>query len=455
MSLEQLISKYLDGELTQSEDIQLRKLISSQEDARTKFESSVSLHMAMREDADSIKAPERLLRQTEDLILMEILNEPIPVVPAKKYRLRFSYSQFAFAAVFLLLFISVFEISDMQIRNVYLQEFAEVSPVVQTPEKITDDEFSTSVSAARSGFVAENNVNAYNTPTVPDVTLAALRSEETEEIAVETNSDIVLNSGLLANGESESDSDIYDLEESTNLASDNFEALDDDMDINSGTANLNEAASYMDELSMPLTRNVNGSSSSLGFLPYPVSVNGTHVEISTFFGTDFIRVGLDAENTFISHFSQSIAYGETKNSKFGVEFGYTEYSYDESMTVTVPESGFGNNILGLDPSKENGGNIEIPILLNRKQQVFWGTAFYEHKLMDISGFSLSARLGAGASSEGPIGLGRLYTKYEIVNGISLTLGAESRLFRARIPRLSSDIEWKSSCSVVYGIQFGF
>ena len=68
MNIDSLISKYLDGELTESEDLQLRNIISSNEKARDIFNTYIDLHIAAKEDAKSITTPEDLVSSTEDIV---------------------------------------------------------------------------------------------------------------------------------------------------------------------------------------------------------------------------------------------------------------------------------------------------------------------------------------------------------------------------------------------------
>lgn len=123
MSLDQLISRYLDGELSTREDIKLRNLLKENREAKKEFDSAVLLNAALREDARSISTPEELCRDTEDLIMMEIMKDyEAPVVIKQKKRRKIAWAELfetrslrpAFSFVFAVAAISgIFAISDI------------------------------------------------------------------------------------------------------------------------------------------------------------------------------------------------------------------------------------------------------------------------------------------------------------------------------------------------------
>ena len=75
MKLDDLISKYLDGELSYDDDIKLRQMLKDNPDAKADFDAAVLINATIREDASMIKTPSDLLANTEDLVLMRILAE--------------------------------------------------------------------------------------------------------------------------------------------------------------------------------------------------------------------------------------------------------------------------------------------------------------------------------------------------------------------------------------------
>ncbi|MGA2296094.1 MAG: hypothetical protein ABSG15_00920 [FCB group bacterium] len=114
MSLDDKISKYLDGELSEEEDFFLRHEVSKNPTAREKFDASVGLHLAFREDAESVFPPEDLVQSTEDIVLMKILAQA-PDNIERSYTWRRSAVLVSF--IFLFLLGSLFKISDINFKN--------------------------------------------------------------------------------------------------------------------------------------------------------------------------------------------------------------------------------------------------------------------------------------------------------------------------------------------------
>lgn len=117
MNLDNLISKYLDGELTHQEDLYLRELISNDELARDTFNSYVDIHLAAKEDSKDIEIPEDLVSDTEDKVLMKIMNQtPVSnrTVSASIFR---SFSFKISSMVAAILIFAVLPISDINFFN--------------------------------------------------------------------------------------------------------------------------------------------------------------------------------------------------------------------------------------------------------------------------------------------------------------------------------------------------
>ena len=112
MNIDDLILKYIDGELTHKEDEELRQILSTDTVAKGLFDTDVLLHAAMREDSASIHPPIDLINKTEDMLLMKILaSQPIVAeTPDKSYKFQKRYVFASLIAVFLLF--SILKIDD-------------------------------------------------------------------------------------------------------------------------------------------------------------------------------------------------------------------------------------------------------------------------------------------------------------------------------------------------------
>ena len=114
MELDDYISKYIDSELTDEEDVRLREMLSEDDFARDKFDSAVTVHLAMKEDSQAIEPPEDIYRQTEDIVLMKILASQ-PIIAERPVFWR--RTQLLAAMIVFLIFSFIFKIDDLQFNR--------------------------------------------------------------------------------------------------------------------------------------------------------------------------------------------------------------------------------------------------------------------------------------------------------------------------------------------------
>jgi hypothetical protein len=467
MNLEELISKYLDGELTDSEDVQLRKIISEDATARLKFDSSVNIHMAYKEDAESVFPPNDLVERTEDAILMRIFAEA-PDPERKKGFLWANASMLAaMMAFFLLTF--VFEIGDnsapglvdmsaisrgvnsagndledMTGQDVLTNESGDVSGIVgRAGFSNSDVELGMKESVVASGGGTPGGAVNFESllSSIPEEYIGNVAAVDNEEIIkdVEDFGEVASNEipGRVNDGS--------DAEELAELSSEKEEEI------------IGDIAKTGPEFGR-LAGSGKGLSNTAGYrlLVNDYFMSDIDVQVASFFGTDILRGGIDAEDAVISHISESVAYSMNEDNRFGVELGYTEYTYYNDETYYA-ETAIGGTS-GVE-ANESGHDFYLvyPYTVNIRsdKQMLWVTAFYENDVYEANGFSLVGRVGAGGSSEGFLGHGRLFTQYEIFRGIYLNLGVEGRMFQAEIPKNTIANKLKTSATLVYGFQFKF
>jgi len=88
--------------------------------------------------------------------------------------------------------------------------------------------------------------------------------------------------------------------------------------------------------------------------------------------------------------------------------------------------------------------------------MIWASVFYENSFLTSNSWSLIGRIGIGATNEGPLGYSRIFANYNLFSSFDLTLGAEGRLYSARLPEFVGDnSRFNASCSLIYGFQFKF
>jgi len=457
MNLDDLLSKYLDGDLSHEEDEQLRSLLVGEDDAKEDFDAAVLLNAAIKEDAESIKAPAAVLRDTEDKIAMAIMSRRDTGVVAF-YRRRKYYS---YAAVFLLFLIGTFyRIYDnypFDKSSMISESMAELKTQLLTQQ--LDDEFNQlTMPAPTEKYQAVqqvSNVTSKKRATKQNSTVAYAMSSSMPET-------IVRNTAIISPDIALSDNTIP-FPTSTDLD------LIDDVSIVANEKMMK--TSYLQEIpSVPLAMNMHPTIAhndafaitnryTLNKMPfYDFYKNSNNIIVTSFLGTEMLNSGIETnKNLAVSHVSQSIAYALNNENSLGVEFGLSQYNYDEIGSITYSVENFEKIDVGMEIENYNFGNlITEKIVYDRTKEVFWASVFYERQKVFSDSFTLNGRLGLGANSEGPLGFTRLFAKIGIYNGIYMTAGMEGRLFYLDLPELeSSDPSMRGSLIFSYGLQFIF
>lgn len=453
MNLDLLISKYLDGELTFEEDIELRDRLKDNLDEREEFNSAIILTDAIKKDAESIVLPEALAKATEDRILMKILANT-PIVEEKP--LRKVYKRIAFAmAIIAFLFLNIFTIEDLfkdnnipdvnialnKIRDELIAQQNDIRPQISITFPNTKRN-NKSIVYNHTNSISNENGGNYNTNS-----LILSNSNNNSNLSPEADKSYPENNTMTKNSNKISDNEQYKTE---NLSQPLYFFSDNNINKFQKDIQLNQFFNNS-------IFNLNNANKENSFNLYG-KVESGKIELSSFFGTDLSRSGFNAEkNTTITHFSQSIAYSLDNTNKLGIEFGYTQYSYTGNIMVNVPINGQPNNV-NENPNIGHGQDefISVPFPVNQKKQILWASTFYENTFFDYSDFSLNGRIAIGGSNDGPLTYGRFFTKYEFIKGISATLGTEGRLFFAKLPDINnSEKTMKATFSLIYGFQIIF
>lgn len=462
MNLESLISKYLDGELTPEEDSKLRDMLNDP-DAKEMFEGALELHLAFKEDADGIETPKDVLVNTEDIVLMKILSEP-PVIRDRKV---YSNKMQVFASLTIaFLFLMLFRIDDMSIN--YTGFYTENSNTNINELPVNSNE--------SLAVITEDieNESIAGISSEPEMQIASGQAGGRPSHSLITNSDNIVEStdedrsDLLAEAETNDETDVNNSEfsmrdsEPDRLSDPGSPESENYSDTNAEFVVTDKSAMNMLEM-----RNMKHKSqadiipkNSLDDFGSFMPTYNSEVQLSSFLGTDVLRSGIKNNDDFIvSHFSQSIAYALDNNNRMGLEIGLTHYSYAENVVVDLPAGSVKKSddmIEVIGGSYSNGDYIPSDLSFSRDKKLLWGAAFYEASIFNSNGFTLNGRIGAGGSADGPMGYSRLFAKYELLGGISLTLGGDARLFYANLQALNGEKkDFKSAASLIYGIQFKF
>ena len=449
MSLDDLISKYLDGDLTEIDDSILRKTVSDDPAAKDIFDASVLIHSACMEDARSILPPRELVSKTEDRVLMKILAQQ-PLFIDTVYKTRRYIVMASFVIAFLCL--SVFQISDLylpgwNIGNV-LSSLLNTEKQRMANETVPEDNQVLFVSKAHeSALIAANSIRK-----VPAILKAENIQGNLQPSAI-----------VVASNEVKTlDRYIAENENYTPQVKENA-GINTDSRISQGAGLPNQVTSnYPGKLSpMSQVSERKNPGMVLSLNQPDFSFHSGEVFLSSFLGTDLLNKS--NEKSAVSNFSQSIAYAFSKSQRLGIEFGYSTFSYDDIVKVSVPLDNPGmlnfsptSKVEVLNPELKTNSYIEFPATVNHQKQFIWGSAFFEQEFISYSGFTVNGRLGLGASSDGPLGYGKAILSYRILSVLHLTAGIEGKLYEAKIYKSNTIAdEVKSNLNLIYGFQIKF
>lgn len=438
MNLDFLISKYIDGDLSEHEDRTLREMLKDNDLARSQFETSVDIHLHMKEDAGNIRVPEKLLSSTEDAVLMKILNEQSEDSTSVVSPVRESYAQnysryLAAAVVVFFMFTSVINMYEFDFPNPFLSENqsqvqtnktvpnVSSTKVVETEDNYTVASIGEETHNSKSSNVAisgsqPNTLNDLNITTNNEVFASQL-----EDIDTFTNNEVILQKSN--NGNTLTHSNTFNAMQKTPYSGNNYET------------NIN----YLNS-NFTLQTNLNEF------------FNFSRIFITTNSASDFSRIGFDPKDeNFISHYSYSLGYSLDETSKFGIEAGYSMYTYQYNVNLNR-----GNNIDVVAgsveaPIDDTGGFLPPTVPIERETSIFWGAVFYERNLYNYNRFSVDARLGFGANSFGLLSYTRLSAKYQLFDFLRVNVGLDNRTFKSN-PNMQLNNGFLNSTSVIYGLE---
>jgi len=437
MSLDILISKYLDGELSNTEDNTLRDMISSDCVNKDTFDAHIELHHLLRNDAESIKVPQDLLSDTEDLIMMRIFAAGANVTPitAKPKRKLFAFRNIASAAAVLFLIFNVSIISDLPVGGFNLLSTNQNDIPVEFKQA---NNFSTNQandkinSTKNSEFAAIDNlrIDAKSNP-------ASITEEANIPLAIADLKEEILADEL--GPINHEDNTINPILSTQSKVTNGFESA-----VYNSSYNNNQ---------IPVVNLQMGNDS-----PFDIKIGATsEVRLSSFIGNEKLVAPLDKfDGRINSSFSQSVSYALDSKSRFGFEVGMNEFDFRETVYLTLSNNELGSTGSKVEVLDPRDNLIKVPTRIEKVNYMFWGSAFYEKEIVQIDDFTLQARIGAGASNMGLLGYSRVYARYQVLNFASINIGFDSRFFKASfgINENTQQI-WMNSYGLVYGVQFNF
>jgi len=482
MSLDLLISKYLDSDLTLEEDNLLRELLKDDIQAKSDFDAAVILNAAFKEDAELLKVPAEIVSQTEDIIMMRILSTLQDMPSVVKHTQRYRYrNAIAFFLVVLVIggIFAISEISHLpyQIQITNNNEF----------ESAINENLDNNLVPIATNYVQNSNINSNEISTSDRMLFyssnAAISISDNKEqlkvaispietIKQEFTESIVGNDVISEFDISEVDNLLKIAQSTINnqSISTSSEKLPDsskDLSISSNNAGISNtnfdaernsnrlAAINKSQANSMLSSNMNRSAGTMPTAAIfdPFSEN-TDIVLTTFLGTDVLgKFNEPVNGSGVNIYSQSISYGFSTKSRIGLEVGSIEYDYVHYTYIRVPAGIAPSSVEGLNPIGNDDGYMYIPILLNRRSQTYWGAALWDYNLYDTEYFALQSRIAIGASSDGMLVFARIFGQLHLYKGFYLTLGSEARGFDGKIS--SNRRGFMGTSSIIYGLQFKF
>jgi len=441
MNIDELISKYLDGELNEAEDQILRKELGDFPELRGKFDSSVEINSAIKQSAKNFSVPKELDSQTEDLIMMQIFAQDIPESAFEKRRKnRFViWNRLAVASVVFFLF-SIFQISDLYLgRNQVDMNMPVVNSLTAEIAKV-DEVSSNSNKKVANFYINHSNGNNEPTNTIDVVNLESiiLDLQPSDELSYNFEFDDVKRL-------SKPNFDIINfmnrLTKRTNQENNSKSFRDEPISYNVGVINAMRL-NAQDDLNSLIGEFAGGSAGFRG------------VQLTPAFSTNNNFIGNDNLNIIdYTTYSQSFSFDLSENFSFGFEVGLNDFRYQTTTTILIPfETGIvGDGVEILDPAFEM--QIPIDVSVDRNFQNFWGTFYLENRFSIYEDFYLNSRAGAGLSGGEWMLLAKLVLEYEVISGVSMLIGAETRSINLALPLARVNHQRMQSYGLNYGIKF--
>ncbi len=450
MSLDLLISKYIDGELSTDEDFQLRQLVKESPDAKVQFDSAILLNAAFKKDAGSIKAPAEIVSETEDLILMKIMSAASVQPPTSRtkpklvFPFRFSWAAAMSFAVMVLVIGGIFTISEI---SDYQIDYSNSSVAAVQPSSQAQDYASSHAIALTAG--TQKN-NAYKR------VAKSSRSSIASGGSAASISNVSYNGGSLglelnsiaAAMPMEVEASQYNADMQSSEQPSSFSNSSNDRHIiSAATLSLNSPSVKLSDFSnrkLPSPIIANSIFEQLDVISSPI-------RLTSYYSRDVANKTKKYKNSSpISSYSQSVGYSIADNLKLGIEFGATDYTFDYATVVKVPSDYRDMLDSKLEIGSYHSNDLSLPIKINHDAQLYWFSTYLDYDFLSSSLFNLQSRVGAGMSVEGALLYTRLMAELHIYKGIYFNFGAEAKGFDAKITNGRN--AFIGTGSMIYGVQ---
>lgn len=454
MSLDKYINDYLDGNLTPEDDKRFRDLMSSDFSAKEEFASMLSIHSLLKSDAESISLPKELEEKVEERVLANFL-QVVPVVEHRRMvRSRAIVS--VLATIFFIFFVlNVIDDGTVTKSNIiFLSELNKQEQMLWNSYRIDAN------SDHRDNFASLPSPSDARRRKNRSSTVVAVNQQQSPRVS-QTNPVVSAEEQTINNATNET----------TQIVSNPLNILSSDvLDFDYELRNPLPKTNLTNELRF--NKWVVPFSNQIALAVPMFELQSDELLVSAFSSNAIVKFGMqDVQTKGFGSFSQSIGYKISEYERFGLEFGYSEFSWNENSVIVVPLSTveasrrtittiknsdvkWSNQILTNGEGSAEPAYVQFPIQLQRERQLYWGSLFYEYYYPVERYVSFAGRLNLGATNDGPFGAVRLYSEIEPIRGIALNVGIESRTLWARMPYYKKGA-FKSSIGLIYGLSLKF
>jgi hypothetical protein len=455
MNIDDLISQYIDGDLSEREDERLRSALSEDSDKKKEFDFAVNLHYAMKEDAKNIQIPSALVSDTQDRILMRIMNEK-PLIQKQIDRKKFAYRAISAAAAVILFGFSM--IKDLpEVRDTYTANKlakTELTANDKSSSSRSNDRINTQNGSEIKHSKAQRSVqyksdlvavvkNTGISSLVDKDAMKALapenggKSADVSEPVLSINSDLP-KSKSMNEAENRDETNFASSQSRNYFASKNQFALTAGDDNKVSPVFTNQNYRFNSELLESLGESVN-----------------TKIETNTYISSNIYNNVSSKGATTLASLTQSIGVRLNENSAIGFEFGYMNFQRFNTKDILVRDEN--GNLYSDNLNTRNPGvpvpTIRVPFTFKQDFRIFLGAMFYEFNALDAGFLKINTRLGIGGTKAGLINFGRLTAAFNIYNGITANIGVDAKLFQSELGLDNPRKDWRHSFSIVYGLKF--
>lgn len=480
MNPNKLIFDYLDGEISREDDKALRELLKEDSELSREFKSILDMNYEIEKSNENFIYPEEFLDNFEEKMIARIDSDNA-VIKAKERRRKvfWSYSIAAVPVFFMLLLLSNYTITNLQtdLKKIYSGSLLDVNKsdieeksieTGKNTESIASENSPITKTSSQKKSINHKSVNlskiqkSDNKPIVPSVI-----SENSDKAVISTSAQ----NNELTTAEISVQKDNIKFEDNfqgKNITSRQFEnsksiiTENKNFNNNSESLNFNKSSNTFTNVQNESKNNLNenfGNSSGLNqnFNSFSSTINSTNIELNSFFGKEMVSFGVGGTNQAITSFTQSIAAKMDDYGRIGIETGYMQFSGDVPMYTIIKksQSDLQDGITIVENSDEKDVLIRTKGTEKSEKNLIWAGLFYERNLLDLNYFTISSRMTIGASDVGFVSSLKIIGKYQLLNSIDLTIGADTKLFNGTQEFFTSKNSLSSTISFIYGVRFAF